>query len=86
MVDDGQVYVRSWHGDTARWFREASADPDVLIHVSGEQLPVRAVPATDPDSVDHASAGYRRKYTDSPYLGSMTRPEVLPTTLRLDPR
>jgi hypothetical protein len=37
---------------------------------------VRAIVAADPDSVERASAGYLRKYADSPYVGSMVRDEI----------
>jgi hypothetical protein len=86
VVEDGEVYVRSLRGDSGRWYREALANPDVVVHVGGEALPARAVHAADPDSIAAASAGLQRKYADSPYLESMIREEILETTLRLEPR
>jgi hypothetical protein len=85
VVDGGDVYVRSWRGAAARWHRELTANPVAVLHVRGEAVPVRAVAATDSDSVERASAGYRRKYADSPYAGSMVRDEILDTTVRLEP-
>jgi hypothetical protein len=35
--------------------------------------------------VKRASAGYRRKYADSPSMASMLRDEILDTTVRLEP-
>ena len=86
VVEGGRVYVRSLRGGAGRWYRELTANPDAVVHVAGQSVAVRAVPAADPESVERANAGYRRKYADSPYLGSMTRDEILDTTVRLEPR
>jgi hypothetical protein len=89
VVDDGEVFVRSWRGATARWFREARADPDVAILLGRggkRRIPARAVLATDPDSIARTSAGLERKYLGDPSTASMVRDEILDTTLRLDPR
>ncbi|MGH9110698.1 MAG: nitroreductase/quinone reductase family protein [Acidimicrobiales bacterium] len=85
-VDGGDVYIRSQRGTAGRWYQEATASPDVVLHVGGESVPVQAVPAPDVESIGRASAGYQSKYADSPYLGTMTRDEILATTLRLEPR
>jgi hypothetical protein len=86
VVEDGAVYVRSLRGGAGRWYREVTATPEAVVHVGGEAIPVLAVPAPDEESVERASAGYRRKYAGSPYVETMTRPEILATTLRLEPR
>jgi hypothetical protein len=86
VVDDGEVYVRSWLGDTSRWYREVLANPDALVHAGGEQFPVRAIQSPDDASVAHASAGLERKYSDSSSLASMLKDEILHTTLRLERR
>jgi hypothetical protein len=85
VVDDGDVYVRSWRGPGARWFREAVANPDVTIQIRKERIPALAVPATDGDSVVRASRGLERKYAGDPAAKSMVREEILGTTLRLEP-
>jgi hypothetical protein len=46
---------------------------------------VSAVRADDPESVERATEGFRRKYGDSPYLDSMIRDEIASTTVRLEP-
>ncbi len=56
------------------------------LEFSGRSAAVRAVPESDPGAVDRASREYLRKYEPSPYAGAMVKPEVLPTTLRLEPR
>ena len=85
VVDGDDVFIRSWRGPTARWYREALADPDVAIHVGKRRLPARAVPARDADSVTRTSAGLERKYAGDPAAASMVRDDILDTTLRLDP-
>jgi hypothetical protein len=84
VVDQGEVFVRSWRGAGARWYREALANPDVAIVVRKDRTVARAVPATDADSVARASAGLERKYAGDPAVGSMVREEILGTTLRID--
>jgi hypothetical protein len=86
VVDNGTVYVRSLRGRAGRWYQRLTANPDAVMHVRGESVPVRAVSAPDPESVAQATAGYRRKYADSPFLASMMRDEILDTTTRLETR
>jgi hypothetical protein len=82
---DGSIYIRSVNGPTARWYREALANPDVAIHFGGRRLSARAVPATDPASIQACSEGLRAKYRRSYSLESMLLADTLPTTLRLEP-
>lgn len=84
VVDGSDVFVRSWRGPGARWYREALANPEVAIQVQKQRVPARAVRATDADSVARASAGLERKYAGDPATKSMVREEILDTTLRLD--
>jgi hypothetical protein len=86
IVDGDDVFVRSYHGPEGRWYREISAHPDAVVHVDGESQAVRAVPVSDPESVQRANDGYRSKYADSSVVDSMLTDEVNPTTLRLEPR
>jgi hypothetical protein len=86
VVDGDDVFVRSYRGNEGRWYREISEHPDAVIDVDGESQPVRAIPAPDRESVQRASDGYRRKYSDSSVVDSIMTDEVLPTTLRLEPR
>jgi hypothetical protein len=85
VVDGDDVFVRSWRGVTARWFREALANPDIAVHIDGRRIPARAVPARDPDSIARTSAGLERKYDGDSATPSMVRAEILDTTMRLDP-
>ena len=82
---EGTVYIRSYRGPGGRWYREALADPEVAIHVDARRVPARAVPATDPASVEACSEGLRAKYRRSYSLQAMLVDHVLPTTLKLEP-
>ena len=84
VVDDDEVFVRSYKGATARWFREAVANPAVAVHVDGRRLTATAIPATDPDSIERTSEGFRAKYRPDPATTSMIE-RYHETTLRLEP-
>jgi hypothetical protein len=86
VVDDGDVYVRSLHGTKGRWYRELMADPAAVVHVEDDAFPVRAVQATDPESIERTSDALRRKYSDSRALDPMLADDILDTTVRLEPR
>ena len=86
VVDGDDVFVRSWRGVTARWYREALANPEIALHVGKTRLAATAVPAHDDDAVTRTSAALERKYEGDPATRSMLRDEILITTLRLDPR
>jgi hypothetical protein len=85
VVDDDRVFVRSHRGETARWYREALANPAVAIHVERRRIPATAIPATDPDSIERTSGALLKKYEGDPSARSMVRDEILGTTLRLEP-
>jgi hypothetical protein len=85
MVRDGALLVRSVRGARGRWYREALENPTIAIHADGRRIEARAVPASDPASIDAASAALRDKYRHDPALPSMLRDETLPTTMRLEP-
>ena len=84
VVDGDSVFVRSYRGANARWYREALSNPSVALHVDGRRLPTTAVPAPDPDSIERTSAGFLRKYPDDPATPRMNRAEVLDLTFRLE--
>lgn len=85
VVQDGAIFIRSVNGPGARWYREALADQNVAIHVQGRRIAARAVPATDPASIEACNDGLQAKYRRSYSLESMLLPKTLPTTLRLEP-
>ena len=76
-MDGEDVLVRSWRGPTARWYREALANPDVAILLGKgwkRRIPARAVPAPDAGSIATASAALEAKYAGDPSTPSMVRP------------
>ena len=81
-----EVYVRSVKGAKGRWYRDLAAGGPATLELRGRRIPVQAVPATDVASVERASREYLTKYRSSPYAKQMVRADVLPTTLRLEPR
>jgi hypothetical protein len=85
VVDDGEVFVRSVRGESGRWYQRALADPEVTLRVGDDRPRFRAVPADDAASVERVSQALRRKYPPGGSLDRMLRPEVLGTTLHLEP-
>jgi hypothetical protein len=86
IVADGEVFVRSVRGSKGRWYRDLATGGSATLEVAGRRLEVQALPASDAEAVAQASREYLRKYEPSPYAQAMVRAEVLPTTLRLEPR
>jgi hypothetical protein len=86
VVADGEVFVRSARGAKGRWYRDLAAGGSATLEVAGRRLAVQATPATDQASIARASREYLGKYQSSPYAQTVVRADVLPTTLRLEPR
>jgi hypothetical protein len=86
VVADDEVFVRSVRGSKGRWYRDLATGGSATLDFAGRRLAVQALPASDADSIARASREYLRKYQLSPYAQAMVRAEVLPTTLRLEPR
>jgi len=88
-VDGEDVFVRSIHGTRGRWYRDLRANPEGAIHLlDGGQtppIPVRAVPAADPESVERATRAFERKYAGDAALRTVVAAETFPSTLRLEP-
>lgn len=83
VVEGEDVFVRSVNGESARWFREAVARPNVGLEVGRTTVAARVEPAADPESVALCSAALKAKYAADPALPLMLRPHTLPTTLRV---
>ena len=86
VVADDEVFVRSVRGTKGRWYRDLAAGGPATLEFAGRRLAVQAIPAGDADAVARASREYLRKYRPSPYAEAMVRPDLLQTTLRLEPR
>ena len=85
-VADGEVFVRSARGAKGRWYRDVAGGGSATLEFDGRALPVRAIAAADSGSIERASREYLRKYQRSPFAQSVVRPDILSTTLRLEPR
>ena len=85
VVDGADVFVRSVRGPSGRWFREATANPAVAVHVDGRRLPATAIPATDPDSIERTTRAVREKYVGIAGFEAMQNPAIFDSTLRLEP-
>src|SRR5262245_36937700 len=86
VVADDEVFVRSVRGSKGRWYRDLAQGGSATLEFAGRRLAVQALPVSDADAIARASREYLRKYQPSPYAQSVVRDEVLPTTLRLEPR
>src|SRR5262245_10987986 len=86
VVADDEVFVRSVTGSKGRWYRDLATGGPATLEFAGRRLEVQALPVSDTDSIARASREYLRKYQPSPHAPAMVRAEVLPTTLRLEPR
>jgi hypothetical protein len=86
VVADDEVFVRSWLGAKGRWYLDLAAGGPATLEFGGRSIEVKAFPANDVASVARASAEFLRKYQPSSHAPEMVRAEILPTTLRLEPR
>lgn len=85
MTDGPDAFIRSVRGTAARWYREATARPVIVVRAAGRTLPARVVPAADASSVARTNAALERKYTGIDGFAEMLVPDTFPTTLRLEP-
>lgn len=86
VVDDQDVFVRSVNGERGYWFQAATEpDAEIQLIVDGHRIPVTAALANDDQSIERTSRQLERKYAGDPELPPMLDPQVLPTTLRLEP-
>lgn len=82
---DGDLYIRSFLGDSGVWYQRTLTDPKVALIAGDVRVDFTAVPAVDRRSIELASEGLRRKYPNSRSFAAMLVPEVLHTTFRLEP-
>lgn len=86
VVVDGVPYVRSVRGTKGRWYRELLARGEGAIVARGKRTVVKAKHDSAKATIDGTSDALRRKYkTSRASLASMLRPDVLDTTVRLEP-
>ena len=85
MVDGDDAFVRSVRGRSARWFREATTERNVVVHAAGRALSAQVEPAADIESIRRTNDALARKYTGIDGYPEMLEPSILDTTLRLTP-
>jgi hypothetical protein len=85
VVSGDDAFVRSFKGPGGRWYRGVAARGTAELEVAGRRLPVRAAVVADAATIDQVSRAFLSKYADSAYAPQMVRPDVLGTTLRLEP-
>lgn len=86
VADARHAYLRSVRGRRGRWYRELRDRGTGALHVGGQRVPVRAIPATSPEEIELVSALLRAKYGRSSRASTlaMLQPETLPTTMRIE--
>jgi hypothetical protein len=86
VVDGNAAYVRSVRGARGRWYRDATAYPEAVLHAGARKLPVYLEPVSDEATITRVSEAFLRKYVQWPNdARAMVRDEVLGTTLCLQP-
>jgi hypothetical protein len=86
VVVGDNVFARSFRGPCAKWYTSAVADRQATLELDDGRWPVSVTPVTDPAVIAEVGQAYLGKYAASPYAKEMVRVEILPTTVRLDPR
>jgi hypothetical protein len=81
VVVDGDAYVRSYRGESGRWYRRARESGRAVIG----GVPVAVEPIDDAALDERISDAFRAKYgpTSRGSTEAMVTPEVVATTLRL---
>lgn len=81
----GVLYVRSFLGSAAKWYRRVVANPRVALVAGSHRVEFTAAHVTDPDVIASVSDAFLAKYPPGRSRDAMVRDEVLDTTLRLEP-
>lgn len=68
---DGQLYVRAYNGTNSRWYQSALSQKAGKIKAAGIEKDVEFQPVTGEEINTKIDDAYRKKYSSSPYLGSM---------------
>jgi hypothetical protein len=79
------LYVRSYRGAGAAWFRGAQVRHEGHVRAGGVDKDVTFAAEADPGVNQQVDAAYRAKY-GGPYVEAMVAPGARATTLKLVPR
>ncbi len=81
------LYIRSYKGPGAAWFRSAQVRHEGRIRAGGVEKDFTFVEETDPDINEEIDSAYRTKYhRSSSYVPPMLSLKARATTIRLVPR
>jgi hypothetical protein len=82
------LYIRSWKGAGAGWFRHLTATGGGTISVTGGGAQQSVFAREEHDASINAAidAEYLRKYSTTSYASAMNEPTAAETTLKLIPR
>ena len=86
VVCNDDAFVRSYHGAAAKWYAATISTRLAVLKVEQRNIPVQVEPVSDPSLIASVTTAYLTKYASSPYAAAMVAPEILSTTLRLEPR
>jgi hypothetical protein len=59
VVVDDRAYIRT---AATRWYDNVERDPDIVLRVGEDELPLRAVLVTDAPLAERVEAAFREKY------------------------
>jgi hypothetical protein len=85
VVVDGALYVRSYNGQSGRWYQAAIQQKSGRITAAGmtKEVVFEPVGGSMNDRIDD---GYRMKYASSPYLKPMVSARARAATVKVMPR
>ena len=85
VVVDGALYVRSYNGQSGRWYQAARKQKAGRISAAGitKEVSFEPVSGSLNDRIDDA---YRSKYASSPYLKPMISARARDATVKVLPR
>ncbi len=83
-VDDA-LYVRSYNGQSGRWYQAAVRQKSGRIIAANKTRKVSFEPVTDEDLQDRIDNAYRAKYHSSPYLQPMIGAQARSATVKIMP-
>ncbi len=86
VVVEGRVFVRSYSMKPRSWWRTFLEDPQGIMTVSGEEIPIKAVQTRSERIKDLVSDAYKEKYNrpgDIQYVRDMSKKKSRDTTTEL---
>jgi len=84
VVVDGNIYVRSYNGQTGRWYQAAIQQKAGRVTAAGITKEV-AFEHVDGAILDRIDDAYRAKYKGSPYLSPMINVRARAATVKVVP-